>query len=39
MERHEDVVQGATDRREQREARSSFDKHQTEEEMKRAHSG
>ena len=36
MERHRDVVQGATDRREQREVPSSFDKHQTEGHMKRA---
>ena len=36
VERHENVVQGATDRRERREAASSFDKHQNEEEVKRA---
>ena len=30
MERHESVVQGATDRRERREVPSSFDKHQSE---------
>ena len=36
MERHENVVQGATDRRERREVTSSFDKPQSEEELKRA---
>ena len=36
MERHENVVQGATDRREQREVPSSPIKHQSEEELKRA---
>ena len=36
MERHESVVQGATDRRERREVPSNFEKHQSEEEVKRA---
>ena len=34
--RHENVVQGATDRQNQREVLSSFDKHQSREELKRA---
>ena len=36
LERHESVVQGATERREQREVPGSFEKHQSEEELKRA---
>ena len=37
LERHENVVQGATDRREQGGVLSSFDTHQSEEELKRAY--